>query len=87
MTTGGYISHWTLSREEGLVHVIAHELRHFWQSNHSGKRGRVWSARGQYSETDADAYAIRKQREWRKIHAPREIYPADDILFSSSSFS
>jgi len=26
----------------------------------------VHGARGKFSERDADAYAIRKQREWRK---------------------
>jgi hypothetical protein len=35
---------------------------------YAGARGRarVWGARGQYSERDADAYAIRKVREFRK---------------------
>jgi hypothetical protein len=28
----------------------------------------VWGSRGQYSNRDADAYAIRKVREWRKNH-------------------
>lgn len=62
---GGYLSHLVLSREELLVSVMAHELRHQWQTKHP--RGwRVHGARGQYSERDADAYAIRKVREWRK---------------------
>ena len=68
-SAGGYIDSLILSREEGLVHILAHELRHLWQKNHPKKRGRVWGARGQYSDRDADAYAIRKMREWRKIHA------------------
>lgn len=51
--TGGYIDHILLSREEAVVHVIAHELRHLWQVK--VKRGyRVWGARGQFSDTDAD---------------------------------
>jgi hypothetical protein len=74
-STGGYISALFLSREEALVHLIAHELRHHWHTNHPGKRGRVWGSRGKISDTDADAYAIRKTREWRKLHSPREIYP------------
>lgn len=61
-STGGYINHMLLSREEALVHILAHELRHLWQKNHPRKRGRVWGARGQYSDRDADAYAIRKTR-------------------------
>jgi hypothetical protein len=30
----------------------------------SEKANRVWGVRGQFSERDADAYAIRKIREW-----------------------
>jgi hypothetical protein len=26
-----------------------------------------------YSESDADAYGIRKMREWRAIHGPKDI--------------
>ena len=60
----GYISSLLLSREEAIIHVIAHELQHLWQAK--VKRGhRVWGARGQFSERDADRYAIRKTREWR----------------------
>jgi hypothetical protein len=77
---GGYISSLILTREEVLVQVIAHELRHLWQRTHKGKRGKVWGARGQYSDKDADAYAIRKTREWRRLHTPSEVYPSLDIL-------
>jgi hypothetical protein len=65
----GELSTRTQTREEALVHVAGHGLRHLWQTTHTGKRGKVWGARGQYSDRDADAYAIRKTREWRKIHA------------------
>jgi hypothetical protein len=67
-SVGGYIDCLVLSREEALVHILAHELRHFWQKNHPGRRGKVWGARGLYSDRDADAYAIRKMREWRQLH-------------------
>lgn len=44
---------------------MAHEARHFWQ--HKVRKGwRVWGARGRYSEVDAEAYTIRKLREWRR---------------------
>jgi len=63
---GGYLPMAIGSREEALVKVIAHELRHLWQAK--VKRGyRVWGARGQFSERDADAYAIHKLREWRRV--------------------
>jgi hypothetical protein len=53
------------NRTEALVYVLAHELRHLWQGRvHRGRR--VWGSRGQYSERDADAYAIHKLREWRR---------------------
>lgn len=61
----GYLSYLILSFEEALVHIIAHELRHLWQYKHP-KGYRVWNAKGRFSERDADAYAIRKVREWRK---------------------
>jgi hypothetical protein len=56
------------NRMEALVYVLAHELRHLWQ--YRVPRGRrVWGARGQYSERDADAYALGKLRAWRR-HVP-----------------
>lgn len=58
--TGGW---WT--DHERLLHLIAHEMRHLWQRR--VKRGRrVWGARGQMSERDADAYAIGIVRRWRR---------------------
>ena len=62
---GAYLPFEVYSYEELMVHLIAHELRHLWQAK--VKKGyRVWGARGQYSERDADAYAIHKVREWRR---------------------
>ena len=61
----GYIDHLLLSREEAVILLLAHELRHLWQKKIP--RGyRVWGARGQYSDRDADACAITKVREWRR---------------------
>lgn len=51
-------------RVEALVFIAAHELRHLWQSRVARGR-RVWGARGQFSERDADAYAIKMLRAWR----------------------
>lgn len=72
---GGYLgSPWLANRMEALVFLMAHELRHCWQSKI--KRGRrVWGSRGQYSERDADAYALRMLRAWRRrgsTHQPTE---------------
>ena len=54
-----------LNKMEALVYVLAHELRHLWQSKI--KRGyRVWGSRGQFSEIDTESYAIHKLREFRK---------------------
>jgi len=71
---GGYLPSLILSREEAFVHLLAHELRHHWQRKHSGRRGKVWGARGRYSERDADAYAIRMQRKWRRMKTEKEVY-------------
>ncbi len=62
---GGYLRSVQFSHTEDIVHLVAHELRHLWQAK--VKRGyRVWGSRGQYSERDADAYAIQKLRQWRR---------------------
>jgi hypothetical protein len=53
------------SQIKALVYLAAHELRHLWQGR-IPKGRRVWGARGQFSERDADAYAIRMLREWRR---------------------
>jgi hypothetical protein len=72
---GGYLpTPWMASREEALVYVIAHELRHLWQGRVPRGR-RVWGARGQYSERDADAYAIRMLRAWRRRPTTTEETP------------
>jgi hypothetical protein len=67
---GGYLRYLVLTRTEALIHMLAHELRHLWQEKHPGKRGRVWGSRGRSSDRDCDAYAIRKTREWRRMHSP-----------------
>jgi hypothetical protein len=61
---GGYLGHAWGSRLEAFIWVLAHELRHLWQANHS--RGKVWGSRGRYSERDADAYALRMVRAYRR---------------------
>lgn len=65
--TKGYLTiGWLYSPIEALVMVMAHELRHQWQRSHS--RGRVFGSRGRYSERDADAYALKMLRAWRREH-------------------
>lgn len=66
---GGYLVSTQFSPVEDMVHLIAHELRHLWQAK--VKKGhRVWGARGQFSERDADAYAIGMVRQWRRQPTP-----------------
>lgn len=61
----GYLGVTCYTRTEACVYILAHELRHLWQAR--VKKGhRVWGARGQYSERDADAYAIGRLRQWRR---------------------
>lgn len=62
---GGYLASTYLNPYEAAVHLTAHELRHLWQRKVPRGR-RVWGARGQYSERDADAYAIQMVRCYRR---------------------
>lgn len=61
----GYLRSVQFSPVEDMVHLVAHELRHLWQAKIK-KGHRVWGSRGQFSERDADAYAIRMTRAWRR---------------------
>lgn len=63
---GAYLEFTYLDENEMLVVIIAHELRHIWQQKHHN--GMVYNSRGKYSERDADVYAMRKLREWRRKH-------------------
>lgn len=58
------------SREEGLLYLLAHEIRHAWQGkvdrrNNVFPDGYVRNARGRFSEVDTEAFAIHKLRQWR----------------------
>lgn len=62
----GYLGgHAIGSRIECLVWLLAHELRHLWQAKVPRGR-RVWGARGQFSERDADAWALQMLRRFRR---------------------
>ncbi len=62
---GGYLPIAVGNRVEAVVMILAHELRHLWQYN-VPKGRRVYGARGVYSERDANAYAKRMLRAWRR---------------------
>ncbi len=51
---------------ETLIYLLAHELMHTKQGQRGNCRGRVWGARGRFSEIETESYAIRKLREWRR---------------------
>lgn len=54
------------SLTEALIYLLSHELMHTKQGQHGRiGRGRVWGARGRFSEIQTESYAIRKLREWR----------------------
>jgi hypothetical protein len=75
----GYLPSVEYTREEAIVHFVAHELRHLYQALHpSRQRARVWGARGQFSERDADAFAISRTRHWRRKGSP--FYNADGSI-------
>lgn len=50
---------------ECLIYLLAHELMHTKQGQRGNCRGRVWGARGRFSEIETESYAIHKLREWR----------------------
>lgn len=50
---------------EALIYLLSHELMHTKQGQRGNCRGRVWGARGRFSEIETESYAIRKLREWR----------------------
>ena len=52
---------------EVLIYLIAHELMHTKQGQRGNVRGRVWGARGRFSEIETESYAIRKLREYRRL--------------------
>ena len=64
-TRGAYLPMAVGSRMEVLVMILAHELRHCWQTIH--RRGwRVWGSRGMMSERDADAWGLKMLRKFRR---------------------
>lgn len=63
----GYLPVVTGSRLEVFIYIMAHELRHLWQTKAKGKpRGMVYGARGRHSERDACAYGIQMLRRYRR---------------------
>lgn len=77
----GYLGMLLLNVCETALFITAHELRHLWQGKvKSGYR--VWGARGQYSERDADAYAISMVRKYRRgeLACPTGIVPSEPTL-------
>lgn len=61
----GYASDFFLrSKEEALLYLFSHELRHHWQRLNP-KKPRLGAVSGQFSEEDADTYALTKLDKWR----------------------
>lgn len=69
----GYLEAVHYTREEDVVHLIAHELRHVWQAFNKIPRDTRKVRRYQMGthaalhEVDASRYAIQKVREFRRI--------------------
>lgn len=78
----GYIRTLLRSRQECLLYILAHELKHLKQRD--SKSGWIWGSRGKrYSERDADAFAIRVVRAWRRRKVAHE---AEMALQRAGSF-
>lgn len=76
---GGYLPSVLGNRIEALLFVLAHELRHMWQAGGTldnakrivkPRKGMVYGSRGRFSERDADAYALRMLRRYRRGELP-----------------
>lgn len=64
----GYLGFILLSRVEVLVDIMSHELRHVYQENKKHKIKVFGFKRTKFSERDADSYALRTVRKWRREH-------------------
>ena len=63
----GYLDFLLLNHYETLIHVLAHELRHCWQEqNRKNRSNWIYNSYGKFSNKDADSFAIRKTREFRR---------------------
>lgn len=60
-------SDYLANRNEALVYLMAHELRHIWQGKTKNKAGYYWGSRGRYSEIDTESYALHCLRNFRKV--------------------
>jgi hypothetical protein len=75
-----HLSMLLLSKDEFIVQVLAHELRHQWQRKIRPMKEYTHTVRhlGSKSyfrrERDAEAYALNRLRAWRKLHSV-DIYP------------
>lgn len=57
----------TVTTRTGTVHYNARRMRGVMVTQ-KRLRGMVWGSRGRFSERDADAYALRQLRAWRRAH-------------------
>ena len=57
----GYRRYTVLDRNELVMYLIAHELRHLWRARREDVIDR------KAAETDSDDYAIKTIEEWRKM--------------------
>lgn len=66
----GYRPWVSITFEEALVAIVAHELRHLAQHKNPRLYRQTPYARGQYSELDCDTYANEMILKWRAAHGP-----------------
>jgi hypothetical protein len=70
-----------LSKDEETIFLLGHELRHQWQRRRPSKTEWAYDCQGKRTkfsvERDACVHGWKKVREWRRIHSPREVYPAE----------
>jgi hypothetical protein len=96
----GYLPSTEYTQTEAILHYLAHEMRHLWQTKGLKSR-RVWAPDqfnertgvvwNQLAERDCDAYAISVVRHWRRAGSPfygtkGEVKPAESRGGSEGSF-
>jgi hypothetical protein len=71
-----------LSKDEETVYILGHELRHQWQHRRPPRNQWAYGCQGKRKtkfavEMDASVFGWKKVREWRRLVAPKQVYPAE----------
>jgi len=57
------------NKEDILVYLLAHELRHLWQAKTKNRRGYANGSKGKFSEIDCEMYSKEMLEKWKSVQA------------------